>query len=161
MEQLIMAILKALEQAGLPAAKAISTGMMPRLQGPVTAVCLEKAKADQMGFFQYLGILDDPEKGLVELYGRQLEATVLLDTFCPISKGSHGCIARTQELTQRLLDGIDGIQILSFTTDKCRFDPASTCFRQEIHLQLKAYLYCVQTEQEEEFTDFTLKGEWK
>ena len=162
MKLLIDAVTAALEQAGLKAAAAIPKGVMPRLSEPVTAVVLEQAELRQAGLFSYLGILDDPQRGQTELYGKKLEAVIMLDTFCPVQKGADACQDRTQALCQLLLQkGIDGVQVESFSADQCCFDSASSCFRQKLRLKTRAYVYALRAGEEEEFTDFTLKGDWK
>lgn len=161
MEQLTDRILKALQDAGIAAVRAIPDRVMPRLKGPVTAVATQKAEAVQPGFFQYLGVIQDPETGEQELYGRRLTATVLLDTVSPPAKGAAECAGQVERLSQALLTGIEGVQIRTMQTEGCRFDPASGCFRQSLQVEVQAWLYAVQLSEDQLFTDFTLKGDWK
>lgn len=161
MEQLIAAVMEAMQEAGFSCTQALPMMTQPHLDAPVTAVSMESARAEAGAVFHYLGIREDPETGPRELYGRKLEATVLLDTFSPMRAGSSGCRVRTQALMELFLQGIAGVQIRDIGMEACRFDPRTNCFRQVLRLPVCAWLYALADEDGETFTDFTLKGDWK
>ncbi|MEI3349247.1 MAG: hypothetical protein V8R55_12995 [Dysosmobacter sp.] len=69
------AVFKAVQAAGIPAARAFWPGRMPRLKGPVAALSLRKSVQTPAGFGGYLGLLtDEQEQGTRTLYGMRLEA---------------------------------------------------------------------------------------
>lgn len=115
MEQLIEAILKAVQAAGIPAARAFQPGRMPRLKGAVAALALRKAVQTPAGFGGYLGVLTDKEGASKELYGMRLEADLAFTIYTPRTAGSAAGDALAEKLVQVLLGGVEGVSLRQFT----------------------------------------------
>ena len=158
MEQLIEAILAALEAAGITAARQFPAGRLPHLTAPVTAVGLKAAKASDGTMFSYLGKTVRNEEEL-ELYGRELEAEIFLETFCPRRLGAENCMQQTNAIVQLLSEPVNGVSLTEFTVGGCGFDELADAFTMTVTADVRAYLYALSEEDGTEFTDFILKGE--
>ena len=157
MDELISALLRAFTQAELNAVRAIPDGMAPHLTEPVTAVGLESAKGLESGLYNYLG-LRVYEGELRPLYGKRLQAALLLTVCCPRRLGAARCAQEADAVTAMLLEGVPGVRITGFTEEGCVYEEKSDCFCCRMTAQAEGYLYAVADEDETEFTDFILKG---
>lgn len=158
MEQLIGAILAALEQAGITAARQFPAGRLPHLTAPVTAVGLKAARGTDGALFSYLGKTVQGGKEL-ELYGRELKAEVLLQSVCPRRLGAAACMQQTDAIVQLLSVPVSGISMTELTVGGCEFDEAADTFTMTVTAGVRAYLYALSEEDGAEFTEFILKGE--
>ncbi len=159
MEQLIEAILKAVQAAGIPAARAFQPGRMPRLKGAVAALALRKAVQTPAGFGGYLGVLTDKEGASKELYGMRLEADLAFTIYTPRTAGSAAGDALAEKLVQVLLGGVEGVSLRQFTVQDTVYAAEPDCFTTVLEATVMAHLYAVSTGEEPVFTDFILKGE--
>lgn len=155
MESVLNAVLTALQEAGIPAVKAVPEGVMPRLKAPRAAVSLEKVRAANGGFYDYLGIEETEDRGFVERYGRKMEATLLISVFSPDSRDMASSVYAV------LAAGFDGVTVGEMTAEKPEFDSVADCYVTKIRAEMHAYLYAESTGDDEEFLDFTLEGELK
>ncbi len=160
MEQLIEAILRILQEAGFPAVRQMPQGKYPHLNGAVTAVGLQAAKTAQLRRFSYLGKTEKEGEEL-ELYGKELEAEVFLQSICPRSKGAQTVMQRTDEIAQLLAGPMDTVSLSGFSVGPCTYDAQTDVFTMTVTAQVSAYLYALAEEDGTEFTDFILKGEVK
>lgn len=149
MEQLIDAILAMLQAAGLPAARALPDGPMPRLKGPAAAVLLRSAKTAPAGFGAYLG---ETEQGAQ--FGLRLQAQLRVRVVSPA--------ARTGEtFAERVCDVLLGAQSVSVTQisrGETAYDGTLECFLTDLDLTVSALLIAVEESDDGVFTDFILKG---
>lgn len=155
MEQLVTAVMAALQEAGIACTRQTPMGVMPKLKGPVTAVCLAAAKTAGGGMYDYLGLTEDGQN----LYGRMLEAEVRLTTLCPRTMGSALCQKQTDEIAALLSGRIPAVALAGYSVGECSFDAASDCFTCQVTAQVRAYVYATSNDEETEFLDFMLKGE--
>lgn len=155
MECLIRPVLRALENAGLPALDAMPCSPMPRLKGAACAVSLLSAEG---GAYQYLGMVQTREQGEQPLYGRQLHARIRIQIFSPTSAGGSGCSAAAEQVCGLLTGGIAGLAVTGFTVEACAYDARSDCFVCPLTAELSAYVYATPAADGTGFTDFTLKG---
>ena len=160
MEQLIEAILRILQEAGFPAVRQMPQGKYPHLEGAVTAVGLQAAKTAQSRRFSYLGRTEKDGEEL-ELYGKELEAEIFLQTLCPRSRGAEAAMQRTDEIAQMLSGPLDAVSLSGFSVGPCSYDAQADVFTMTVTAQVSAYLYALAEEDGTEFTDFILKGEVK
>ncbi len=157
MRQLTAPVVAALGQAGLPACQAMPATVMPHLKQAACGVSLRQAQATQAGLYEYLGVLQDPDKGQVELYGRRLEGDLDLQILSPALSGGACCVQAGELAMEVLLSGIDGLRIGRIDQGPCTFDQVSDCFTMTLTAHIEAYIYAIAKEGEG-FTDFTLKG---
>lgn len=155
MESVLNAVLTALQEAGIPAVMAVHQGVMPRLTTPKAAVSLEKVRAANGSFYDYLGLEETEDRGLVERYGRKMEATLLISVFSP------DCRDVTGDIYPVLAAGFPGVTVGEMTADKPEFDAAADCWITSLRAELCAYLYAESQDDDEEFLEFTLEGELK
>lgn len=161
MDELIAALLRALEKAQITAVKAFPEGIMPKLTGPVTAVGIREMKGGANGAYTYLGMQPDGTGAARALYGRRLEAEALMQVYCPRSLGGRACMTESERVAALLAGEPGGVRIESFSVGTCAYDAVSDCFRCTITAKTRAYLYALANEDGTEFTDFILKGEVK
>lgn len=161
MDELIAALLRALEKAQITAVKAFPEGIMPKLTGPVTAVGIREMKGGANGAYTYLGMQADGMGAARALYGRRLEAEALMQVYCPRSLGGRACMTESERVAALLAEQPGGVRIESFSVGTCAYDAVSDCFRCTITAKTRAYLYALANEDGTEFTDFILKGEVK
>lgn len=155
MEQLIKALLRALQDAGIVCVRQTPPGQMPQLRAPVTAVALAAARATQGAMYEYLG--KTPE-GL-SLFGKRLEADVRLSVHAPRTLGSASCQQEVERIAGLLSGKLPALTLTGFTVGACAYDAGCDCFICPVTAQLCAYVYATANEDETEFTDFMLKGE--
>ena len=159
MDELIAALVRTLRQAGLAAVKAFPEGLLPKLEGPVTAVGIQEMKSGGNGAYVYLGMQTDENGTNRALYGRALEMEAFLQIYCPRRLGGRACMEESEKAAQVLSQPVGGVQIESFSVGPCSYDAGSDCFRCTLTAKTRAYLYALANDDETEFTDFILKGE--
>ena len=158
MEQLIGAVLKWLKEQGFSGGRRMPGGMFSQLSKAVVAVGLGKAEAKDAGLYSYLGQTERDGKS-VSLYGKRLEAEILLEVLSPVSLGAKGCMQEADRLLTKLSGGVPGMTLGEIAVEGCEFRADEDCFGCKITVQAGAYLYALSNEEETEFTDFMLKGE--
>ena len=158
MEQLIDAVLTWLKGAGFQAVRRMPEGEFPELSGAVVAVGLEKAEATDAGLYSYLGVTEMDGK-TVSIYGRRLEAQVVMEVVSPENLGAKACMEASGALLTKLSGGIPGLAIAKTVMEGCRFEADMDCYCCKMTATALAYVYALANEEETEFTDFMLKGE--
>ena len=158
MEQLIEAVLKWLEAQGFCAVRRTPQGMFPQLKGTVAAVDVAGTKMTQAGLYDYLGMMDADGKR-VSVYGRKMEAEVLLESIAPRTLGAKACMQQTDRILTALSSGIPGLALGEISTEACAYEADADCFSCKVRAKAQAYIYALANEEETEFTDFVLKGE--
>ena len=154
----MQAILTWLGQMGFQAVRRMPGGVFPELTGAVVAVSVEKAEAKDAGLYSYLGVLQTDGKRTA-LYGKRLEAEVLLEVVSPEALGAAACMQAADALLTKLSGGVKGLTITKFSAQECRYVQDGDCFCCKVGAQVQAYLYALANEEETEFTEFILKGE--
>lgn len=160
MDELIAALIRALKQAGVTAVKAYPEGVMPKLEGAVTAVGLRAMKNAEQGW-SYLGMRKKADGSSAAFYGRSVEAEAEMRVYCPRRIGGRVCMAEAEKAAAVLAAPIGGIRIEAFSVGACAYEPKSDCFCCTLTAKTQAYVYAAANEDETEFTDFILKGEVK
>ena len=155
MEDVISLVLTALEEAGIPAVKAIPRGVMPRLTAPKAAVQLESVKSETPGLYEYLGVEETPERGPVERYGRRMSAVLLVRIFAPDNESVAPAVLCA------LQQGFSGVTVEKITASAPVFDSVADAFMTEVRAEISAYFYALSGEDTSEFLDFRLEGEVK
>ena len=158
MEQLIEVFLKWLKDAGFSAVRAMPEGMFPQLSDAVVAVSIAKAKAEDAGFFSYLGLMER-DGTLRALYGKALETEVSLKVVSPQTLGAAACMQQADALLTKLSQPIAGVTLLEILAGECKYEMETDVFSCTLTAKAKTYLYAVSNEEETEFTEFILKGE--
>lgn len=152
------AVLTWLKDAGFQAVRRMPDGNFPELSGAVVAVGLEKAEAADAGLYSYLGVTEMDGK-TVSIYGRRLEAQVVMEVVSPENLGAKACMEASGALLTKLSGGIPGLAIAKTVMEGCRFEADMDCYCCKMTATALAYVYALANEEETEFTDFMLKGE--
>ena len=152
------AVLTWLKDAGFQAVRRMPEGEFPELSGAVVAVGLEKAEATDAGLYSYLGVTEMDGK-TVSIYGRRLEAQVVMEVVSPENLGAKACMEASGALLTKLSGGIPGLAIAKTVMEGCRFEADMDCYCCKMTATALAYVYALANEEETEFTDFMLKGE--
>lgn len=158
MRQVVEALARALEAAGITVVRSFARGSTEEVTAPVAAVGLEQAHSDASGQFSYLG-MQTVDGGTRALYGRAVTAAIRIEAVAPRRGGSAACMELADAVVACLTQPVSGVQVTGFTVDACRYDAQSDCFCCAVTAQCAGYVYAVADEDETEFTDFILKGE--
>lgn len=155
MDELIVGVVALLEEAGIPAVRRFPTGNMPRLTEPKAAVELRSMKAVPGGFCDYLGTVEDPERGTLERYGKRVGGSVLCRIYGPDSSRT-GAAAETACV---LLSGLSAVAVEEVTMGETVFDPVCDCYTRDVTAAFSAYLHALAADEDADFLDFKLEGE--
>ena len=159
MQELIDAILAAMQASGFSVVSGGNFLPMPKLTAAKTAVSLKRAVCKAPVSFCYLGT-KTLENGLtVPLYGCKAENEAEFQVCAPRRLGAAACEAQAQALMRLLLGGVDGVQIRKLELGPCVFEPEADVFSAKISLVAEGFIYALANEDDTEFTDFILKGD--
>lgn len=156
MREILDRVQTALQQAGLSALRQFPAGDMPLLTGAAAAVDLQSIRAANGSFLDYLGTVEDPERGPLERYGKKMEGTVRVCILAPDAEALRQ--AATDAITA-LGFGLPLISVEEVSAEQTVFDPAADCFRKDVFLRFGAYFCAESAEDSTEFTDFKLEGD--
>lgn len=158
MEELIRAVVEALLEAGVSAEEAFPAEIMPELTGPMTAVGLKSARGAERAVYTYLGLEEGLGGMLLPVYGRELEAELLLKVFSPRRLGGRACMEEAARVARVIGGPVPGVKLGAFSMGGCVYDGKCDCMVCTIAVQARGYLYAHANLEETEFTDFVLKG---
>lgn len=155
MDEILNALLTAFKGAGISAVRRFPAGVMPRLTGCVAAVSVEKVRAAGCGLGEYLGTEDVPGMGLVERYGKTMQATLLIRVYCPDGCDDEGVL-------DVLLAQPGGVLVTDILAGQPEFHPETDCFVTDIRADVTAYLMALRAPDDDtELLDFRLEGDMK
>ena len=161
MEQLIADTLSALQSAGL-AAMRFGPGMQPgRPDGAVICVGLKQASAAAAGFYDYLGVVDDPGRGRCELYGRRVTCSLRLLAVSPQKLGAAGAEEAAAGAMDALLSAPLRARIGACTAGQPFFDGQLGAWCCEVTAEASVLRYAASGDEGQTLTEFELRGEWK
>lgn len=161
MERLIADVLAALRGAGLAAMRA-DPGVRARTpEAPVLCLAVKQAASSAAGFYDYLGVVEDPEAGAVELYGRRVECTLELEARSPAALGAAAAEEAARQALDALLSGAVHARIGRATIAAARLDAAAGTFCCALTVEAALLRYRARADEGAPLTDFELKGEWK
>ena len=140
-------VVRALQEAGLTAFAAWPPERMRDYGGAVAAVDVGTAESGPMGFCNYLGQTYDQTLGTVrEVYGKQLEAEILVDLR---AQRAADCEAACAQAADVLMGGLaEGIQ----------WEKDTGMFHRRGRLRCRAVFVAESGGDDEAFLDFRLKG---
>ena len=132
---------------------------MERHDAPVTAVGIEKGAARQCGFGEYLGIAVSQEHGQRELYGKRLEAVLILYVYSPkLPKyGAAGCHTVFGSIVKAMEERDFPLKVSEITCGETAFDRDTDMFLCKCRVKCSGLLTAELTETGG-FTDFKLQG---
>ena len=150
------AIIASLQGASLCAVPAWE-GKAKRYDGAVVSVDIAQTAGKSFAMGSYLGQVYDAQQGTVrELYGRRLEATIVLEVRAPVA-------AECEEIIENACDALSqglpsGLKLREQSWDAVSWDSENQMFLRRGELQCDAYFTAETEEEEPAFLDFTLKG---
>lgn len=149
-----------LRNAGLDAAEAYEEEHFRERSEPVIAVGAKQTELTDAGLMHYLGEQYDVESGrVVEVYGRKLKMTVMLDAYAPRRKGARGCERAAETVSEALLSGkIDGVTLETIEWEKTEWDSDYGMFVRRGTARCTAYFVATADEESAVLTEFILKG---
>lgn len=160
-ETVIEKIKSEIAGAGIPASVTGWQGKQKyRYDQPVISVSVGKTTGTDAGFSGYIGLEYDEEKDTyVELYGKKLDMTLILDIFAPADeKGGVSCSEVFAALAAVLGDIGGGIKIREISCGDVSYDRDTDMYKCRAEANFTAYLYA-KAQDDTEFLTFTLKGE--
>lgn len=160
LEQVRTAIVQALERSGAAAVSSFLPSRAETYDKPVIAVGFRAGESRSAALGSYLGVKISPDTLLpVELYGVQLELTLSLDIYSPISAGAIGCEETLPRLHQVMLDGLpSGLKPTGLKWEETVWDDGTNMFLRRGSLSCTAYFIAAAEEDGTLLTDFILKG---
>ena len=150
-------VVRALQEAGLTALAAWPAERRRAYDGAVAAVDVGSVESGPLGFCNYLGEIYDQELGTVrELYGKQLEAEILVDIRAERAADCESGCARAADV---LLGGLPaGIRCGELAWEAIAWEKAAGMFRRRGRLRCQAVFVAESGGDDETFLDFRLKG---
>lgn len=160
LEQVKLAIAKALEKAGISAQTAFAPGWAKACPEPVVAVGLRMGESRGGALNSYLGQRLDPKTQLCqEVYGMRLELTVSLDIYCPPGDGAGRCDSVLEGLHQVMLEGLPaGLRPVELKWEEPAWDEDTSMFLRRGSLRCNAFFTAQASEDGLLLSDFILKG---
>lgn len=159
MEQLISGIVALLRQKGMRVAEAMPSTPAPRLDAPACVVQMASAQLAPPGFAQYLGVLEDAERGQIELYGARMEATAEIRVYSPTALGASACRAAVAEIVDALMQADAEWAAQNVQIGPCSYDAQYDHFTAAVQIGLRTWVYATSAEDAQTFTKFNLRGE--
>lgn len=153
MFELTKILIAALRQAGLDARGEMENTSISRPGAPVCTVAIASSDVTDTAFGQYLGTLEHPEHGPLPLFGRRFRAEAKLTLFAPGSAGQSDTAAQT---ALDALLSLQGLRIGEIRLEQLAWDDEAGAYKRTLTVQLQGMLYCLQLDEGETFTDFTL-----
>lgn len=155
MEELINAVVGALQAAGLDADSALPAETLLGLEGPRLAVGIQSASR---GRVEYLGTDDEAQ----EAYGQSVSAAVYVDVYSPAALGGTACTETAWAACEALMQGVEGLDVRKVSLQRCRFDGSANCFLCSAEAEVGGYLVGVSGAGDEPdadvITGFRLRG---
>lgn len=152
------AVVTALNAAGITAVAAWPAERVRAWPGAVAAVDVGTAEGGPMCFCNYLGEVWDPEAGTVrEVYGKQLEAEILVDVRAvPAAACEESCEKAAEVLLWNLPEGLRTGELV---WEGLSWERESRMFLRRGRLRCRAVFVARSRGEETAFLDFRLKGE--
>lgn len=156
-------VLRALEEADVPAMAAYSADKAVQPKGAVVAVDIRRLESGEAGFGAYLGERYDEERGTwQEEYGYTAQLTVALSAYASREAGAAACAAALEKSYDALMDcADDGFKSKSMEWGEVRWDKDSGLFLQQGTLRCGVYFIAAVEEEAFLLLDFKLKGALK
>jgi len=146
-------LIAALQEAGLAACGEMEQPAIARPGAAVCTVGLETSDVTDTAFGQYLGTLEHPERGTVNLFGRRFCTQAALRLFAPDS--AQACDRAVQTALDALVN-LQGLRLGEIRMEKLGWDDEAGAYTRTLKVQLQGMLYCLQADEGSLFTDFTL-----
>ena len=155
------AVVAALRDGGLTAARAYEPLPLDRQRDAAVYVGIRGARWEGSGFGEYLGWRTDPETGAEqECYALRCQVEVSLDIYASQGgeNGAAACTACFDRAVAALRSLPAGLKLKALSCGGAAPDGDSGRFRCQGVLEGVAYLLAQPQEESGEFTDFILKG---
>ena len=151
------AVIAALENAGMTALTAYPAQPVKCCQEVVAAVAVGTAQGSTIGFCNYLGeIYDDTEGTVREVYGKQLNGTIIVDIRAQSASACElGCETAAQVLDNDLPESI---RMKEMTWEALAWEKETGMFVRRCILHCQALFVAKTADDETTFLDFQLKG---
>lgn len=157
MTQIRDAVIKSLQEGGLQAVAAFPAERMKDYDAAVAAVDVGSVEGSVLGFCNYLGEVYDQERGTTrELYGKQLEAEILVDIR---GKRAALCQSGCETAADVLLGGLpSGIRCGELAWEGLKWEKETEMFLRRGKLGCQAVFVAEISEEAGTFLIFQLKG---
>ena len=154
--QIREAVIAALEAAGLTAVAAYQ-GKAKHHTGPVAAVDVAAVSTREAGFGSYLGLREsEVDGGLRELYGRQMEAEILLEVR---SAQADECEQGMETAAQALLERLpSGLRPGALSWEPVSWDEDNRLFLRQGKVHCRAFFTAELNPEDGTLLNFILKG---
>lgn len=124
-------------------------------QESTVAVSIKSGLMTSTGAGNYLGIYEDDDSGLCEVYGSRADITFALDIYTPDNSSSEVF----DDIANAVTMLPDGLKFKSLECLSPEFDGESGMFCRKCSLNCTAIMVRTENEERTEFTDFVLRGE--
>lgn len=151
------AVIQALNEAGLTALAAYPAERARQYPQAVAAVDVDAAQSGALGFCNYLGEVYDQDQGTVrEVYGKQLEAQVLVEIR---GERASWCQTGCEQAAEVLLGGLpEGIRTGELSWEGLIWEKETGMFCRRGRLQCQAVFVAHSDTEDGTFLDFQLRG---
>ena len=155
--QIRAAVLKALQESGIPAMEQFPEKRAESYSGAVATVGVGAASGKNAGFCHYLGEMTDPEtQAVLERYGKELSGEITVELR---ADRAADCESGCETATEALLGGLpEGIQTGERMWEAICWEKETGMFLRRGNLRCRAVFVAQAAEDGETFLDFILKG---
>lgn len=160
LQQVLDSLSSALQQEGLSVCPSMPSVLTSRPSTLAAAIGLGSGESRDSALYRYLGQETDPEtQATRELYGLLLSLQLSIDLYAPPSLGSAGCETALRLLHQAVISRLpSGLRVQSLSWDSVRWVDSLRLFHRPVTLSCQALFLASQSEDDEHFRDFFLKG---
>lgn len=155
--QIRAAVLKALQESGIPAMEQFPEKRAESHSGAVATVGVGAASGKNAGFCHYLGEMTDPEtQAVLERYGKELSGEITVELR---ANRAADCEGGCESATEALLGGLpEGIQTGELTWEGICWEKSTGMFLRRGSLACRALFLAESNGESGTFLDFRLKG---
>lgn len=157
-DTVVSCVVQTLENAGIDAYAKYPAAELDTKAQTVVCVGVSSCRNVSAGLGEYLGQREDSERGATNLYGFRMELVLSLDIYAPLKIGADGCTQCFSDTATALRALPSGLKPQALVCAQAQPDSSTAMFKCPVELHCTAYFVCTAGEEENEFTDFVLKG---
>jgi len=126
--------------------------------GSAVCVGLKSSTITPAGSGGYLGLRENEDGSVSELYALRAETVVTLDIYEPLERGTGACLERFEALSAALGKLPGGLRANTIVCGAPEPDSLTEMLRCPVEMHCTAFLTARADEDSGEFTDFVLRG---
>lgn len=158
-EVAVIAFVSLLNEAGISAVRSFPNELIDR-EAPVVCVGLASAKRTGAGMGDYLGMREEEDGRLTELFGSRCELGFEIDIYSPRGEAfsAAGCTECFSDICEVIEAAPLGMKLRSVSCSPAEYDTTADMFRCRAEITCDVFLVREAYEDGGEFSDYVLRG---